>query len=296
MNRYSIFFVALAVPLECGALANDASAQYWGRSRGRDGYEEPERDIFPGNCFTFCRIIYQIHWDQDGGYGNPGRGRGRRGRSGWGGGWSTDWPDSDLNFPQRLSELTTIKVNRTEDGQIKHTSVSLMDDDLYNYPFAYMLEVGSLCFSDEEAERLREYLLRGGFLLVDDFWGSAAWQNWEYEFAKVFSPDEYPMIDMPLDHEIFHIVFPVDEVPQIPGIGFWYGSGGETSEHGEDSRIPACKGVFDKKGRLMVIIMHNTDLGDGWEEEAQNPTYFREFSAKKAYPLGINIVVYAMTH
>ena len=206
------------------------------------------------------------------------------------------FPDSDLNFSQRLSELTSINVNRDENGDIKHAVLRLTDADLFHYPFIYMLEVASLQFSPEEAENLRLYLERGGFLLVDDFWGSRAWANWEYEISKVFPPEEYPMIDIPLDHEIFHIVFDIEEIPQIPGIGYWAGSGGHTSEREEDSRIPSCKGIFDKKGRLMVVVMHNTDLGDGWEEEARNPIYFREFSAKKAYPLGINIVVYAMTH
>ena len=249
----------------------------WGRRRH---YEMPERDIFPSSTFTFCRL----HYAGDGGWG------------GRGGSWRTDFPDSDINFSIRLSELTSIDVNRDQDGRIKHVIVDLLEDDLFNYPFLYALEVAGMRLSDEEAERLRTYLLRGGFLLVDDFWGSQAWDNFEYEISRVFPPEEYPLIDIPLDHDIFHIVFDIDEVPQIPGIGFWYSTGGQTSEQYADSSVPSLRGIFDQKGRLMLVVLHNSDLGDGWEEEAQNPVYFREFSAKKAYPLGINIVVYAMTH
>lgn len=255
-----------------------SSAQWWGGGgRGR-GYQEPQRDIFPGHRFTFCRIIYESH-----------RGWGRRGNRAW-----TDYPDSDVNFSQRLSELTTIEVERDPRGQIKHTSVHIMDDELFNYPFAYMIEVGELYFTEQHAQRLREYLLRGGFLLVDDFWGEDEWRNWEYEFSKVLDPDEYPMIDIPLEHEVFNIVFELDEVPQIPGIGYWYNSGGRSSER--NSGPVRLRGVWDNNDRLMVVVNHNSDLGDGWEEEARNPEYFAEFSARKAYPLGINIVVYAMTH
>lgn len=258
-----------------------AYAQF--RWRGERNWEEPGRDIFPGNGFTFCRVRYQSHEG------------GQRGR-GWGwGSWATDYPDSDLNFPQRLSELTSIQVDRNEDGTVKHAIIELTEEDLFHYPFLYMLEVGGLHFRDDEAAALRTYLLRGGFLMVDDFWGSAAWENFQFEMGRVFPPEEYPIVDIPLDHEIFHIVFPVKEIPQIAGIDFWFRTG-STSELGEDSREPHCRGIFDRKGRLMVVILHNTDLGDGWEEEARNPVYFREFSAKKAYPLGINIVVYAMTH
>ncbi len=300
MNAKSIFVAALLLALAVfvGVWVSSVSAQR-GYGRGRGGYdawrdENVTRDIFPGNCFTFCRIQYS----SGGGYYGGGWGRGY----GRGGGWRTDYPASDLNFSQRLSELTTIKVRRDSSGEIQHAVVSILDDELYNYPFIYMLEVASLSFSDEEVERLREYLLRGGFLLVDDFWGDRAWQNWEFEISKVLPPDEYPMTDIPLSHPIFHCVFNLDEVPQVPSVGHYdewkyngisyerhdYDITGDTSAH--------CRGIFDKKGRLMVVVMHNSDLGDGWEREGENEGYFRDFSVKRAYPMGINIVVYAMTH
>jgi len=253
--------------------------------RGRGGYryrwdgrslEVPERDIFPGNVFTFCRIRYDSA-------------RNRRG-----GGWRTDYNASDINFSTRLEELTTIRVNRDDRGRVKHAVIRLTDDDLFNYPFIYIIEPGALAFSDEEVERLRSYLLRGGFLLVDDFWGEAEWWNFEYEFSRVFPPDEYPMMALPLSHDIFHCVFEIKEYPQVPSVHHWLRYGLTYERY--DAQQPHYRGVRDKKGRLMAVICHNTDLGDGWERENWDQTYFREFSAKQAYPMGINIVVYAMTH
>jgi hypothetical protein len=141
--------------------------------------------------------------------------------------------------------------------------------------------------------------LRGGFLLVDDFWGDYAWANWEYEIGRVFPPDEYPIVDIPLNHPIFHCVFDIKEVPQVPAINqFWEWQMTGNTYEGQPTIDPSphCRGIFDKNGRLMIVMMHNTDLGDGWEREGENEGYFREFSVKKAYPMGINIVVYAMTH
>jgi hypothetical protein len=283
MNKFSLFIVPI---LLFSVLAEEAAGQdYFGRGR----YRTPEnlsRDIFPSQVFTFCRVRFNTDFSEF---------YGRRGRGGRGGNWLTDYPDSDLNFSQRLSELTTIKVNRDENGKIEHDIVDLTDERLFNFPFIYMLEVGNLSFSEAEVIQLRSYLLRGGFLLVDDFWGTPAWENFAFEMERVLPPSEYPIVDIPLDHAIFHIVFEIKEVPQIPGIGAW--SQGYTTEVPDDPDPgPHIRGIFDKKGRLMVVIAHNMDLGDGWEEEAVNPIYFREFSARKAYPLGINIVVYAMTH
>jgi len=253
--------------------------------RGRGGFRSygdeapwaiPRRDIFPGNVFTFCRVRYDSS-----GY--------RRG-----GGWQTDYDASDINFSTRLGELTTIRVNRDKQGRVKHAVIRLTDDDLFHYPFIYIVEPGALEFSDKEVERLRSYLLRGGFLMVDDFWGEAEWKNFEYEFSRVLPPQEYPMVQLPLSHEIFHCVFEIKEYPQIPSVHAWLGTGLTYERY--DATVPHYRGVWDKKGRLMVVVCHNTDLGDGWERENWDETYFREFSAKKAYPLGINIVVYAMTH
>ena len=261
------------------------------RRRRRRPVEPMARDIFPGNAFTFCRIQYSSA------SGGDGWGRRRGGR------WLTDYPESDENFSLRLSQLTTLNVNRTDDGRFRHVIVRLDEPDLFKYPFIYMVEVGALAFSEAEREGLRSYLLRGGFLMVDDFWGDDAWENWKYEIEQVLPPEGYPIVDVPLDHELFHIVFDIREVPQVPSVNHywdWEITGityeGSPSRYARYGHGPRCKGIFDKNGRLMVVAMHNTDLGDGWEREGENYGYFREFSAKKAYPMGINIVVYAMTH
>ena len=278
--------LAVAVGFLCLLLsALTVEGQRWRRRSA----ERMERDIFPGNAFTFCRIEYTSVW---------GGGWGRRGGS-----WATDYPESDENFSLRLSQLTTLNVNRTEDGRFKHVVVRLDEPDLFKYPFIYMVEVGNMELSESEQEGLRAYLLRGGFLMVDDFWGDYAWENWEYEVEQVLPPEDYPMVDIPLDHEIFNIVFRIGAVPQVPSVHhYWDWEVTGTTFEGSPSRYvrygaePHCRGIFDRDGRLMAVVMHNTDLGDGWEREGENYGYFKEFSAKRAYPMGINIVVYAMTH
>jgi hypothetical protein len=158
-----------------------------------------------------------------------------------------------------------------------------------------MIEPGSLVFSEEEVIALRRYLNNGGFLMVDDFWGEFAYQNFRREIMRVF-PQREPE-ELPISHEIFQCVYRLKEKPQVPAIQQWWpGSNVTWEDHGPGSQEVHFKGISDDKGRLMVIICHNTDLGDGWEREGEDPAYFREFSEKKSYPMGINIVTYAMTH
>ena len=254
---------------------------------------------FSKDVFTFVRIRYSSRYggggSYGGGYGGPPRGRGGyRGRGsreygGWGGRWTTDYPDSDLNFSYRLQQLTSMEVD--PNGLV----LELTDERLFDYPFIYIVEPGDLAFSDEEVEALRKYLLNGGFLMVDDFWGEDEWYNFYYEIKRVF-PDREP-IEIPYEHEIFHCVFELKERPQIPSIGHAQGGRGYgiTWER-PDAREVHYKALYDDKGRIMAIICHNTDLGDGWEREGEDEWYFHEFSEKSAYPLGINIVFYAMTH
>jgi hypothetical protein len=150
-------------------------------------------------------------------------------------------------------------------------------------------------FQEEEVKNLRRYLLNGGFLMVDDFWGEDEWDNFYREIKRVF-PEREPE-ELPLSHPVFNCVLPLNEKPQIPNVGLGIGSEWHhiTWER-PDAKEVHIKGIFDDKGRMMVIICHNTDLGDGWEREGENEYYFREFSEKRAYPLGINIIFYAMTH
>jgi len=244
-------------------------------------WESAEPAPFPTNAFTFCRIQYDSY------------GGGRRSWSKW----RVDYPDSDYNFSLRLSQLTSIEVSRHPDGRIRHDIVRLDDPALRHYPFIYMVEVGSIMLSQAEVEGLRNYLLRGGFLMVDDFWGEEEWANWSYEFDRVLPPEEYPRFEIPLDHPIYHMVFELDEVPQVPALDNFLRTGLSYErpwEPGTDT--PHIWGVNDKEGRLMAVICHNTDYGDGWEREGLSKEYFQRFSVKKAYPIGINIIVYAMTH
>jgi hypothetical protein len=243
----------------------------------------PNRE-FSHDIFTFVRIQYSTGY----GGGDYGGGRGR-GRGRGGGSWATDYPDSDLNFSFRLQQLTSMEVD--PEGVI----LELTDPELVNYPFIYIVEPGRLVFSEEERKCLSRYLLNGGFLMVDDFWGQDEWDNFYYEIKQVF-PDREP-VEIGLSHPIFHAVFDLKERPQIPNIdlalrGRSYGITWER----EDAKQVHYKAIYDNSGRMMAFICHNTDLGDGWEREGENEWYFHEFSEKKAYPLGINIVFYAMTH
>lgn len=224
---------------------------------------------FKADLFTFARVKYSS-------YGG-----------GWGGGrWATDYPDSDLNFSYRLKELTALEVDPY--GKI----IELTDEALCDYPFLYMIEPGSMVLEEDEVLGLRRYLLNGGFLMVDDFWGEAEWANFYREIKRVF-PDREPR-ELDLDHTIFHIVYDLKMKPQVPSIHAWQATG-LTYERWDATEVH-YRGIFDDKERLMAIICHNTDLGDGWEREGEDPRYFKEFSEKWSYPLGINIVTYAMTH
>jgi hypothetical protein len=232
---------------------------------------------FKHDVFTFVRVEY----DSGGGGGR------------WGGWsrWRTDWPDSDLNFSFRLQQLTSLKVNP------EPISMRLTDERLFDYPFLYLIEPGELYFTEEEVVALRRYLLNGGFLMVDDFWGDYEWRNFHDQIRRVF-PDREPM-ELPIEHEIFRCVYKLKEKPQVPSIHAWPGPGSNVTwenGHGGDVRTVHFKALFDDKGRMMAIICHNTDLGDGWEREGEDAAYFHEFSEKKSYPMGINIVTYAMTH
>jgi hypothetical protein len=228
--------------------------------------------------WQFCRVAFQQN------------------RYGDGGGWSVDYPRADINLSIRLSELTKTTVGFNEPEDPKHLVIRLTDPTLFQCPFIMMTEVGAAFISDQEADALRAYLLKGGFLWGDDFWGDYAWDAWMEQFGKAFPPAQFPPKDLPNDFPLFHSVFEIaGGVPQIASIGFWLGSGGGTSERGQESAQAQARGVFDQNGRMMALFTHNTDVGDSWEEEASNPQYFYEFSTK-GYAFGIDAVVYAMTH
>ncbi len=256
----------------------------WGQRGGsRGGYQGQDDRVgvpmwehdanFNNDTFTFARVIYNS-------YGGRGYGRG---------GWRTDYPDSDLNFSLRLQQLTSLKVNPTP------VQLELTDPKVFDYPFLYMIEVGGMSLSEEEVQAMRKYCFNGGFIMIDDFWGDYALEELQQTLKRVF-PDRDAK-DVPLEHEIFQCVYPLKEKPQIPSIHSWEYTG-QTWEpnHDGDTRTVHYKAIHDDAGRIVVFICHNTDLGDGWEREGESPEYFQEFAVKKSYPMGINIVTYAMTH
>jgi len=169
------------------------------------------------------------------------------------------------------------------------------DDTLFQCPFLMMAAPGSASINDREAARLREYLLKGGFIWADDFWGSYQWEQWEIQLRKVLPSDQFDVVDIPLDHPMLRSQFVVTEIPQIPNIGFFLRSGGGTSEQGADSAVPHARIVSDGTGRVMMLMTHNTDISDSWEREGDDPTYFYTFGAR-GYAFGINVLLYAMTH
>lgn len=270
--------VALAMGGLAGATA--ASAQ-WQWDRGWRWYRVPPRfaraDSFDG-FFNFCRIMYDSVRREAGGMG-----------------WWTDYPSADVNLSIRLSELTKARISRQPSGEPNHLVVRLTDDALFQCPFAIIEDAGTAAFSPEEIARLREWLLKGGFLWVDDFWGERAWEAWTREIGRVLPPAEYPILPLPMDHPIFRTLFEVRTLPQIPSIQFWRASGGLTSERGAESADPDVYGISDAHGRLMVLMTHDTDIADAWEREGEDPDFFYRFSVD-GYAIAINVVLYAMTH
>lgn len=261
------------------ALAASLAFPSLGEAQLYDRAGVPEWEVpaaFKHDVFTFARIQYDSY-GRDRGWGR------RRGR------WAIDYPDAELNLAYRLQQMTSLKVN--PDSAV----VRLGEDNLANYPFLYLVEPGYMSLHEPEVEALRDYLLNGGFLMIDDFWGEDEWLNLEYELGRVFPDRE--IHDLTIDHPIFHIVFDLKEKPQVPSLHYAVSNQGTgiTWERA-DAREVNYRAIYDDDGRMIVIICHNTDLGDGWEREGESEWYFREFAEKKAYPMGINIIVYAMTH
>ena len=214
--------------------------------------------------------------------------------NGFGGNWSVDYPWADINLSIRLGELTKTTVSRDALGDPQPLIMRLSDPTIYQCGFVMLTEVGSIVISNDEAANLRNYLLKGGFLWADDFWGSYAWDWWANQIRKVLAPPEYPIVDLPSDHPLFNVQFRVDETPQITNIGFWLGTG-TTSERGADSTEVHTRAILDHDGRIMVLMTHNTDFGDSWEREGEDPSYFYKFAAD-GYAFGINAVLYSMIY
>lgn len=212
-----------------------------------------------------------------------------------GAGWRTDYPWAGRNLLLRLSELTKTRVSWGSRNVAHAWLIELDDDALFQCPYLMASDVGTIGMTQDEADRLRQYLEKGGFLWVDDFWGEAAWAQWAHELGKAMPPDLYPIEDIPLTDPIFSSMLEVTEVPQVPSIRFWRGTGGATSERGEESATVHVRGIRDRHGRILAIMTHNTDLSDSFEREGEDPQFFARFSPK-GYAVGVNILLYAMTH
>ena len=241
---------------------------------------------FEKDVFTFCRTRFI---SADGGR------RFSRGS------WKTDFPDSDMNLSFRLQQMTSLKVS--PDGRF----LRLNNKDLYSYPWIYMVEPGRLVLNEEEVKILRDYLNNGGFLMADDFWGDLQWENFASEMKKVFPEREFKELEMshPVFHTVFDLTMPKQQL-QTPNIGDALESLDPRSPYfgvtweqrsGPSAEEMHVRALSDDKGRIMVIATHNCDNGDGWERETVGDgAFFLNFSEQRAFPLGINIIVYAMTH
>jgi hypothetical protein len=266
--------------LVAATLASGADAKFQRRGgggrfgRGMQAIVNPDYD----GAFMFCRIMFRNASDGDGA------------------GWSVDWPRADENLSFRFSELTRTSVSRNAKGEYNHVVIALTDEArLSRCPFIMMTEPGGTYFDEAEAEALRKYLQRGGFLWAEDFWGDYAFEHWMNELRKALPSGEYPLTDVPLDHPLFHVLYDVKAIPQIPSINFWYGTGGRTSERGPESATPHVRAVSDHDGRILVVMTHNTDFGDAFEREGDSRQYFEAF-AGAGYAFGVDTLLYSLTH
>ena len=236
-------------------------------------YSQPLRvtpesvDYDQGGEFNFVRVRFDTYYS-----------------SGFRGGpWAIDFPDADRNFLKGVSRLTNVRVMSNP------IVLDLADEEIFDYPFLYMLEVGQgggLLLSVSEIENLREYLLRGGFLLIDDFWGQQQWDNFYASFGQVFPDRE--IIELDPSHEIFNVYYDIDGPQMIPALF-------RSDDFGEQGINTAINhAILDDSGRIMVLINWNSDMGDGWEH-TYHPEYPTRY-ANAAYRLGINYLIYSMTH
>ncbi|MEC8554626.1 MAG: DUF4159 domain-containing protein [Planctomycetota bacterium] len=244
-----------------------------GRNYDRSSYptwESPQD--FEKDVFTFARVQY----DSDGPFG-------------WFDRWNNDFPDADIHFSMRLQQLTSMHVN--PDAAV----VRLTEPELLDYPFVYLAGVQYMRLSKAEQAGFRRYLENGGFFMMDDLWGIKSRDRVLEEMKKVL-PYATP-IELSIDHPVFHTVYDLKALPQVTDYLTWRnGDRYEYSHEGETGdRKPHFLAYFDQNRRMVGIVCHNNDIGDGWEREGEHPDFFELFSVKHSYPFGINIVTYAMT-
>lgn len=251
--------VSVGVSLERAPMSAQDQAEPVGQGMGQRTF--PDRSA---HSFYFTRAVYS------------GGGWRRRGS------WAIDYPEADIHFVVVLRRVTNI------DAYERENPIRLDDPGLRRYPFLYAVEVGYMGLTDAEVEGLRSYLMAGGFLMVDDFWGTRQWAVFEANMRKVF-PDRQ-IVEIPRDHPVFRSYYRIDELVQVPAINRIYS--GRTWE--SNGYVPHLRGIFDDDGRLLVAINWNTDLGDAWEhaDKAQYPLEYSTF----AYEMAVNLIVYAMSH
>lgn len=275
--------LALGTLIAMVIAATTVTAQIWvGGYGGRTPPRFPTATSFGGG-FNFCRVMFTSdHREKQG--------------------WATDYPGADINFSVRIAELTKIQVKMADDGEggsdPDAVVVRLTDDALFQCPFIFMEDAGTLRFNRNEVQRLQDYLLKGGFLLVSDYHGTWAREQFKEEMARVLPPARFPILNLtpPNDHAIWSTMFPVKQLPQMASIATWRRTGGDVIERwNENGAPPAAYGIADQDGRLMVVMVHNTDLPDPWEREGEDRGYFYQFSPD-AYAVGIDILLYAMSH
>jgi len=274
MRQRGVMLVFLLCVLGLSALfAWQRRGRGGGGGGGFYGYENNPAPIPPDSDEKTEFIWARLRYDDFGGFGRS-RGFGRS--------WTTDYPKNDRQFLQGVRRLTRLHARSME--QV----VDLDTDDIFNYPMVYAVEVGHWGLSDDQAKKLREYLDRGGFLMVDDFHGSREWEVFMLSLSKVF-PDR-AVVDIDDKDPLFHVLYDLDQRVQVPGVQPL--RGGVTYE--QDGYYPRWRGVYDDKGNIMIAICHNMDLGDAWEW-ADDPGYPEEY-ASLAYRIGINYIIYSMTH
>jgi hypothetical protein len=233
-----------------------------------DGQSFPPADPREKAEWTFARFQYDLGYQ----YGRFGFER-----------WAADYPKADRQFIRGVRRLTRVQSRSTE--QV----VDADSDELYNWPWIYIEDAGGWRLTEKQAARLREYLLRGGFLMADDSHGDYEWQVLLDGMHMIF-PDRH-IEELANQDEIFHVVYDLDDRVQIPGTRYIWG---RRWPYTPDSATPKWRGIRDDKGRLMIAICHNSDVGDAWEW-ADSPEY-PEHEASVAYRIGINYIIYGMTH
>jgi hypothetical protein len=273
MLRLRAALVVLTLVVVSGAVP---LAQRFGVFEGAGaGIRVPPKDFSDGG-FTVCKWMFRSDRSEPGGIG-----------------WSTDYPFGEINLLTRISELTKTRVSRTSRGEVNYWVVQLSDDQLFECPMLIGSDVGTAALSDKEVQRLREYLLKGGFLWVDDFWGTAAWEQWSDQIRRVLP--EFPIVDVMPGDPLRRALFTISTVKQVPSIFSWGGPGSDPRERGDDSPHADLRAIADAHGRVMVVMTHNTDIGDAMEREGEDPRYFAEFS-REGYALATDIVLYDLTH